>query len=144
MNSLQWLCNNKLIQIYGHVIMPNHVHLMWNQLKMNGREFPKNSFEKYTAKLILKNMQSQHTQDMLKYAVSASDRQYNIWQRDPLAIRIFSREMAIQKLDYMHNDPSQTHWMLSTEPEDYRYSSASFYADNNDEFNILTHYMDVL
>ena len=53
------------------MIMPNHIHLMWEQLKMNGKEFPKNS------------------------------RQYNLWQRDPLAIRVFSKEMSGQKLDYM-------------------------------------------
>ena len=142
-DSLQWLRNNHLVQIYGYVIMPNHIHLMWNQLKMNGREFPKNSFEKYTAKLILKNMHAQHNQDVHKYAVSASDRQYNIWQRDPLAIRIFSREMAIQKLDYTHNNPLQAHWSLCAVPEDYRFSSALFYINGTDEFNILTHYTDV-
>jgi len=143
-NSLQWLCNNQLVQIYGYVIMPNHIHLIWNQLKMNGREFPKNSFEKYTAKLITKNMQLQYDAEIHKYAVNASDRRHNIWQRDPLAIRIFSREMAIQKLDYIHYNPLQPHWILCTVPQDYRFSSASFYANGTDEFNILTHFMDVL
>lgn len=32
-NSLQWLLSKQLVQIYGYVIMPNHIHLMWNQLK---------------------------------------------------------------------------------------------------------------
>ena len=50
-NSLQWLVQKGLIKIYGYVIMPNHIHLMWEQLLMNGKEFPKNSFEKFTAKL---------------------------------------------------------------------------------------------
>jgi putative transposase len=142
-NSLQWLCSNRLVQVYGYVIMPNHIHLRWNQLRMNGKEFPKNSFEKYTAKLLLKNMRLQQDAGMNKYAVTASDRQYNIWQRDPLAIRVFSREMAIQKLDYIHDNPLQPHWSLCTLPEHYRFSSAAFYANAVDEFNIVTHYMDV-
>jgi len=37
--------------------------------------------------------------------IPASDRQYNIWLRDPLAINVFTREMAAQKLDYMHLNP---------------------------------------
>lgn len=36
------------------------------------------------------------------YAVKATDRAFNIWLRDPLAIRVISRAMAAQKLDYMH------------------------------------------
>ena len=43
-NSLQWLIEKELVRIYGYVIMPNHIHLLWEQLKMNGKEFPKNSF----------------------------------------------------------------------------------------------------
>ena len=46
MESLKWLCEKELVRIYGYVIMPNHIHIMWEQLKMNGKEFPKNSFEK--------------------------------------------------------------------------------------------------
>ena len=38
MSSLQWLVKNKLVQIYGFVIMLNHIHLLWEQLKMNGKE----------------------------------------------------------------------------------------------------------
>ena len=49
-NSLQWLVKKELIEIYRYVIMPNHIHLIWKQLKMNGKESPKNSFEKSTAK----------------------------------------------------------------------------------------------
>ena len=56
-NSLQWLVRNELIKIYGYVIMSNHIHLMWEQLKMNGKEFPKNSFEKFTAKSFVTQMQ---------------------------------------------------------------------------------------
>ena len=55
-NSLQWLVQNKLVKIYGYVIMPNHIHLMWEQLNMNGAAFPKNSFEKFTTKTLVNNM----------------------------------------------------------------------------------------
>ena len=52
-DSLQWLVQKGLVKIYGYVIMPNHIHLMWEQLQMNGKKFPKNSFEKFTAKLLV-------------------------------------------------------------------------------------------
>jgi len=101
MNSLQWLVQNKLVRIYGYVIMPNHIHLLWDQLKMNGKELSKNSFEKYTAKSLVNKMKAANDVALKNYLVAATDRQHNIWLRDPLAIKIFNLEMFVQKLDYM-------------------------------------------
>ena len=61
-NSLQWLVESGLVKIYGFVLMPNHIHLMWEQLKMNGKEFPKNSFEKFTAKRLVNKMNKRKIQ----------------------------------------------------------------------------------
>ena len=140
--SLQWLCEKKLVSIYGYVIMPNHIHLIWQQLKMNGKEFPKNSFEKFTAHKFQKKLLAENPEVLKNFKVKASDRNYNFWQRDPLAIKLFSREMAIQKLNYIHFNPLQEHWQLCKLPEQYRFSSAVYYENNFDEFEILTHYMD--
>jgi REP element-mobilizing transposase RayT len=48
-NSLKYLVENKFVEIYGYVIMPNHIHLLWNILKVNGKETPAGSFAKFTA-----------------------------------------------------------------------------------------------
>jgi REP element-mobilizing transposase RayT len=142
-NSLQWLVQNELVKIYGYVIMPNHIHLLWEQLKMNGKEFPKNGFEKFTAKTFIDNMKATNDPALKNYAVTAVDRKHNIWLRDPLAIQILNKEMAAQKLDYMHLNPMQPHWLLCSNPADYRFSSARFYEGLGDEFGILTHFGEV-
>ena len=142
-NSLQWLVQKGLVKIYGYVIMPNHIHLLWEQVSMNGKEFPKNSFEKFTAKCFVNKMKANNDAALQNYAVAATDRQYNIWLRDPLAINVFSREMAAQKLDYMHLNPLQPHWLLCADPAHYRFSSAIFYERNVDEFGLLTHFGEV-
>ena len=36
--------------------MSNHIHVLWEQLKMNGKETPKESFEKFTGHLFLKRL----------------------------------------------------------------------------------------
>ena len=123
--------------------MPNHIHLMWEQLVMNGKEFPKNSFEKFTAKTLVSNMKASNGGNLKNHAVAATDRQYNIWLRDPLAIKVFSRGMASQKLDYMHLNPMQPHWLLCTNPAEYRFSSAMLYEQNVDDFGLLTHFGEV-
>ena len=50
---LQHFHNAKLITIYGFVLMPNHIHLIWKQNDRNGQEMPLSSFMKYTAKKLL-------------------------------------------------------------------------------------------
>ncbi len=140
--SLQWLCNKNLVAIYGFTIMDNHVHFIWEQLKMNGKEYPKNSFEKFTAHKFQEHLRITGSAKLSRFEHRTVDRNYLFWQRDPLAIEILGRTMLIQKLNYIHNNPLQDHWKLVTDPILYKYSSANYYETGFDEFNILTHYME--
>lgn len=47
--SLSYLVIKKLVKVFGYVIMPNHIHLIWTQLGLNGKESPAGSFTKFTA-----------------------------------------------------------------------------------------------
>ena len=51
---LKELSTKELIKIYAFVIMPTHVHFIWQQLQKNGKETPQGSFLKYTAHEFLK------------------------------------------------------------------------------------------
>ncbi len=35
MQSFHWLVQHELVYIYGYVIMDNHIHVLWEQLKTN-------------------------------------------------------------------------------------------------------------
>ena len=48
-DSWRYLVQKELVEIYGYVIMPNHIHLLWNILDTNGKESPAGSFAKHTA-----------------------------------------------------------------------------------------------
>jgi hypothetical protein len=50
---------------------------------------------------------------------------YEFWQRDSLAVPLFTREVASQKLKYIHNNPLAGHWQLTKHPCDCKYSPAS-------------------
>jgi putative transposase len=136
-NSLNHLYQNNLIKVYGLTIMPNHMHMIWELLKKNGKELPK-----YTSHEILVDLKKKHQNVLEHFYVNEKDRSYRIWQRDPLAVKILSREMVEQKLDYLHNNPLQPHWNLVSSPEDYYYSSAGFYLNGNNNFPFLSHYWD--
>lgn len=124
--SFQWLVQHELVHIYGYVIMDNHLHVLWEQLKMNGKEIPKESFEKYTGHVFLKQLKKAGDK-LSEYKTEQKDRNFIFWQRDPLAILITGRKMAGEKLNYMHYNPLQPHWQLSKDPTEYRFSSARFY-----------------
>ena len=132
---LKELSDKGFLTIYGFVIMPNHVHIIWKQNKMNGKESPQGSFLKYTAHEFLKSLKLEG--DSKKYEVNAANKKHEIWQRDSLSIQIYSREVARQKLDYLHFNPVKGKWKLSKDDLDYFYSSSRFYETGFDEFGFL-------
>ena len=135
-DSLSFLSNKQLIDVFGFVIMPNHVHLIWRMNSLNGKETPFGSFLKYTAHEFKKMLRAE---DLKKFEVMASNKQYELWQRDSMAIELYSPEVAYQKLDYIHENPLAKDWRLVSEPSEYVHSSASFYEYGDDRFNFLKH-----
>lgn len=55
---------------------------------------------------------------------------------------MYNREVAFQKIDYMHYNPVKAG--LCRLPEEYLYSSYRFYGLNKDELGFLTHYEEHL
>lgn len=138
----QELVASEQIKIYAFVIMPNHLHVVWELLKKNGKEMPHASFNKKVAHEIVKDLKLNHPKVLPYFEVNEKERQYRIWQRDPLAILMNTRAKVQQKIEYIHLNPLQEKWNLSDRPEKYRWSSAKFYETGEDEFGILTHYMN--
>jgi len=75
LESFQWLVQHELVYIYGYVIMPNHIHVLWEQLKMNDKETPKESFEKYTDHVFLKQLKKDG-EKLNDYKTDQKDRNY--------------------------------------------------------------------
>jgi len=142
-DELQKLKQENKIRLYGYVIMPNHLHFLWELLAMNGREKPHSSFNKWTASIFLEDLRLNHQQVLPYFEEYTTERNHRFWQRDPLAVLMDSKKKFIQKLDYIHYNPLQPKWKLCSTPEEYRWSSANFYMTGYDEFNILTHYSEV-
>ena len=141
-NSLKILVERKCIVIYGFVIMPNHIHLLWEILKKNGNEDADTSFTKFTAHEFKRDLGNNYPKILALFESDKNDRSYQFWQRDPLAVRIFSREMFIQKLEYIHLNPLQEKWNLADRPENYYWSSAKYYEDGTNIFGFITHFME--
>ena len=138
--SLANLVHKKLIIVYGFVIMPNHIHLIWEMVAPNGKEKPSSSFNKETAHLIIKDLKENHQAVLSFFKVEETERTHRIWQRDALAVKMYNSNIMHQKLHYIHFNPLQTHWNLAKRPEEYYWSSALFYENGIDNFGFLTHF----
>ena len=134
-NSLSHLTKTGKIDVFAFVIMPSHIHLIWRLNEMNGKEKPNASFLKFTAHEFKKMLQSGN--ELAAFSVVAENKDYEFWQRDSMAIELYTRKVAYQKLNYIHWNPTTEHWQLAADPCDYYYSSARFYDQGIKEFEFL-------
>lgn len=139
-NSLQFLVTEKSVVIYGFVIMPNHIHLIWQIQDGFKQHIIQMRFLKFTAQQMKFKLIDTNDARLSQYLVNAKDRQYQFWERNSLSIDLWTAAVFDQKLDYIHNNPLQHKWQLAKYPEEYKYSSAKFYETGTDEFGLLTNY----
>lgn len=125
-----------LADVFAFVIMPNHIHLIWRTKSMNGKETVQGSYLKYTAHQF-KKLLKDHPEALSPYMVTAMNKRYEFWQRDSLAVEIYSRKAMLQKLNYIHMNPLAPHWQLVSDPCDYYWSSAKFYEQRKKNFEFL-------
>ncbi len=135
--SLRHLSEKGKIDVFAFVVMPNHIHLIWRINELNGKETAQGSFLKFTAHAFKKLLRSTSPSDLAKYAVAASNKQYEFWQRDSLAVPLYTKAVALQKLTYIHNNPVAPHWQLAPTFIDYPYSSVKYYECNEKNFDFL-------
>ena len=140
LNSLKFLVNNQRVKIFGFVIMPNHIHIIWNILEDQTKNLTQGSLLRYTAQQIKFEMVKNEPLYLEEFKVNLKDRSYQLWMRNPLSIEIYSDVVLEQKLNYIHLNPLSKKWNLAIQPEDYYYSSAHYYHTGIDNFDFLTNY----
>lgn len=137
-SSLKFLVVNNRIILNGFVIMPNHIHLIWQMKEGIKRANVQRDFLKFTAQQIKFDLQQNNPGLLKLFKVDVKDRDYQIWEHRPLSVSLWSREVMRQKLDYIHRNPIHHKWKLADTPEDYHYSSAKFYHLNIDDWGFIT------
>ena len=135
-SSLKFLKENKKVKINAFIVMSNHIHLIWQALPGNTLEEVQTAFKKYTSQQFIKLLEED--KKLALYEVNAADRKHHFWKRNSLGTELFTREVFLQKLNYIHYNP--VYAALCNLPEEYKYSSAQFYEKGIDNFNILEHY----
>lgn len=142
LGSLQWLIKQKKCKVFAFVIMPNHIHIMWQIGSGYQRQEVQGALFSYTAHEFMKYLEKRDPLSLKKYYVNDADRKYQFWERNPLFKECRKDKFFMQKINYIHNNPCQSKWNLSLVPADYYWSSASFYESGDGKFLWLSHYME--
>ena len=101
--SLNFLVNNGKVKVYAFVIMPNHIHLIW-QIQANFKlKDVQRDFLKYTGQQIKYWLKNNHPQFLEHFKVDLKDRKYQFWQNRALSVVLYNQQVFEQKLDYIHN-----------------------------------------
>ncbi len=141
-DSLRFLVVQNRVIVYGFVIMPNHIHLLWKINPPFAKSEVQRDFLKFTGQQIKNDIKKNHPAVLEKLVSTQADRKYQIWERNALSIYCYSLKVMQEKLQYIHTNPVQSHWNLAAIPEDYYYSTARFYELNKDDFGFITHYAE--
>ena len=131
--SLQYCQENKGLTIYGWCLMPSHLHLICssNDVPLSDimRDFKKHTSKKLI-KLIDEILESRREWLLEKFEAAASNlkgnKKYKVWKTGYHAKEIYSNSFAIQKLNYIHQNPVKEGIVFK--PEEYMYSSAIDYS----------------
>lgn len=140
LNSLKFLVHDKRIWLYGYVLMPNHVHILWRLQDAWQHKSVEQHFLKFTAQQIKFNLIKHLPLQLERYKSTQSDRQYHFWERRPYVATMYTKEILEQKLRYIHQNPVKA--KLCEYPEDYMYSSAAYYVNGQHTDSFLTHYLE--
>ena len=127
LDSMLFMQEQKRIVIYAYVIMENHLHMILSSPHLSS-ELGK--FKSFTARQIIDFLENNNYHPILdklrNYKLAfKTDRTYQCWQEGSHPKQISSREMMIQKIEYIHYNPVRRGYVDN--PIHWRYSSARDY-----------------
>jgi putative transposase len=133
--SLQYCRKEKGLLLYGYVLMPNHLHLIASAGKGDNLSHILRDFKKFTSVEIKKylndyeNPESRREWMLSMFGMAGKDnaanKEFQLWKNDNHPIALYSQEVILQKLEYLHMNPARMGFVAK--PEDWLYSSATNY-----------------
>ena len=127
LDSWRFLQREAEFEIYGYVILENHLHLIASSPDLSG---DMQRFKSYTAKRIINYLEQTQAKRVLELLAlfkraHKTESQYQVWEEGSHPQLIESETVMRQKLDYIHQNPVKRGYVDL--PEHWRYSSARNY-----------------
>jgi putative transposase len=134
--SLKYCRQEKGLLLYGYVLMPNPLHMIASAGAGGNLSHILRDFKKFTSVEIKKylndyeNPESRREWMLSMFGMAGKDNaaneEFQLWKNDNHPIALYSHEVILQKLEYLHLNPVRMGFV--SKPEDWLYSSATNYA----------------
>ncbi len=141
--SLKFCQQNKGLQIFGYVIMSNHLHLIVNSvdgcLSNTIRDF-----KRFTSNRIIKEIKENTQESRKDWMLSRFENKakehkrnerYQFWTHENHAIYLYTPKFTFEKLEYLHNNPVRAG--IVQYPEQYLFSGARNYGEMVSALNVI-------
>lgn len=145
LDSWRYCQKHKGFRVHAYVFMSNHLHLIASCEAPYRLENIMRDWKAFTARQIIDHLLSdpktESRREWLLYLFSyfAANKKkkqtYQVWQHDNHPIELYTDSVIVQKMNYIHLNPVKAG--LVEAPEDWLYSSASYYVANDK--NMLKH-----
>ena len=137
--SLSYLTKENLVTIYAFVIMRDHMHLMWQPGDGNEINTLVTKLKKFTGRRFRSHLQLHDSDYLEQYFMSnRKDRNFKFWKINSSNLLIQHKDIFIQKINYIHENPTKGEYKTCDSPTEYFHSSANSYKIRASEFAFLT------
>jgi putative transposase len=137
-DSWRYLQANRGFELFGYVILENHLHLIARSQNLSEDI---GNFKSFTARQIIDYLLSCRAVTLLDQLRWHKEKhkigqEFQLWREGSHPKQIADHEMMLQKLAYMHNNPVERGYV--DEPIHWRYSSARNYAGGTGLIEVIT------
>ncbi len=124
---LNMLSRTHQVGVVGYVVMPDHVHALVRPIATGLLSTFIQQWKRMTSDAILEFLKLGTPQDTTPFAdrVRDSAGKIHVWQKRYYPFNVFTIEKAVEKLEYMHNNPVKAG--LVNDPCDWPWSTASHF-----------------
>jgi len=137
-DSWRYLQRERQFELFGYVILENHLHLAARAPELSD---VKKRFKSFTARCII-DLLKEHDAEMLLWQLRnfklrhKIESEHQVWQEGSHPQQIQDDDMMEQKLVYMHNNPVKRGYV--DDPVHWRHSSARNYAGQTGLIEVIT------
>ena len=126
LDSIRYCQQNKGLEVYGWVVMTNHVHMIVSSQKDNLSDIIRD-FKKYTSTKIVQAIEQNATESRQKWLLWLLKKENRVWfwEEGYHGEEIYSKAFFDTKLDYIHHNPVRAG--IVEKEEEYLYSSCGDY-----------------
>ena len=137
---------NDRLELFGFSIMPSHIHLLFRD-KLNEPDKLLGNIKRYSSNQLQKEIQNNPQESRKEWLLwmmeQAAKRNSNVhsrmfWQHNNKPIELWSKDVILQKLNYIHQNPVESGFV--PQPEYWKYSSADNYAGGKGVMDVLLLY----